>query len=85
MTTLSNFNEYRRALTETVGIAAGLFPFLIIFFITMLCFNLFIAVVSYSFSQIKVEENKQRAKKEQAEAEEAEQAMQEAKAWVTQS
>ena len=85
VTTLSNFNEYRRALTESVGIAAGLFPFLIIFFITMLCFNLFIAVVSYSFSQIKVEENKQRAQKEQEEAEEAELAMQQAEAMVTQA
>ena len=40
------------ALQESVGPAAVCYPFLIIFFITLLCFNLFIAVISYSFNQI---------------------------------
>ena len=52
ISTLSNFQEYVLALNEAVHPAAGMFPFLIIFFITMLCFNLFIAVISYSFNQI---------------------------------
>ena len=40
------------ALHETVGPGAACYPFLIIFFITLLGFNLFIAVISYSFNQI---------------------------------
>ena len=55
ISTLSNFKEYVDALHEGVGPAAACYPFLIIFVITLLCFNLFIAVISYSFNQIQTE------------------------------
>ena len=51
------------ALRETMGPTAACYPYLIIFMITLLCFNLFIAVISYSFNQIQteVEEEEEKA------------------------
>ena len=49
---LSNFKEYAVALDEATFPGAATFVFCIIFCITLLCFNLFVAVVSYSFNQL---------------------------------